>query len=301
MTQQQTLVDRIKLCLQDPALDSDAPSWLRSQVLRQSQQEVQRLARQRAFLTPLWCQAVAGKTHYPLNELGIFVQSGTATGGSGTTLVDTAVDFTTTVTVGDRVRVFPDNADALVTSVATTTLTCDPGFTGGVLNAPASGDTYLIETPLQQSQVCEVVLVLYDGMRLDYATPDALSNARGRWEARQTGPRYWTVDETTMPSVLHLSPPPLVTGSAAVQIPPFPMATRWEDNLLLFVAENPQQVFDEADDSYLLPCWEDLVCMRTVETLAMMEGDAQDQPLAQGMGQLCHLWAGLLGMRRYQG
>jgi len=71
--------------------------------------------------------------------------SGEATGGSGTTLVDTAADFVTAgARIGDRVFNGTDDCAGTVTTVAATTLTCSGGFSGGTANAFVAGDNYRV-------------------------------------------------------------------------------------------------------------------------------------------------------------
>ena len=77
-----------------------------------------------------------------------FYFSGTATGGSTTTIADTSVDgfdaYDDNLTAGMWAYILaadaatPENETRKVTSVSTTTLTVDTAYGG----APASGDTY---------------------------------------------------------------------------------------------------------------------------------------------------------------
>ena len=81
-------------------------------------------------------------------DAGVASYTSTATGGTMTTLVDTAQDFTagSVVSVGDYILLDDDGAFGIVTGVAATTLTCAEGFCSGVggMITPASGDNYRV-------------------------------------------------------------------------------------------------------------------------------------------------------------
>lgn len=67
------------------------------------------------------------------NDTGAVIFSGTSTGGSTTTLIDTGKDFTagTPVEVGDIILLDSLDAFGVVTNVTATTLTCADSFCGG--------------------------------------------------------------------------------------------------------------------------------------------------------------------------
>lgn len=95
-----------------------------------------------------------------LNKIVIYdddnvdVAAGVATGGSGTTLQDSAATFVTSgVAVGHRVDSKTDGSSALVTTVnSETLLTFSGGLTGGSDNTFASGDSYSIYDPDAKTQ-----------------------------------------------------------------------------------------------------------------------------------------------------
>ena len=71
--------------------------------------------------------------------------TGTATGGGGTTLTDTAVDFTDMGLVpGIYVRNVTDGSYAYILSIAVTTITFAATLTGGTANTFSAGDSYNI-------------------------------------------------------------------------------------------------------------------------------------------------------------
>lgn len=71
--------------------------------------------------------------------------TGQATGGSGTTLVDSTKDFTTLgLAAGMYVRNVTDGSYAYIQSIATTTLTFASTLTGGTNNTFSAGDSYNI-------------------------------------------------------------------------------------------------------------------------------------------------------------
>jgi len=79
--------------------------------------------------------------------LGTTQQSlyGTATGGSGTTLVDTGTTFTNYgLAAGMWVRNITDGSSGMITGVAMNTITCSGGFSGGSANAFSAGHSYVI-------------------------------------------------------------------------------------------------------------------------------------------------------------
>lgn len=95
-------------------------------------------------LTRLWvAQKFDGTQHIETNDnAGI---TGNATGGSGTTLVDTGKNFATLgVAAGDVIINTTDGCRGVVTSVVTSTITCSAGFTEGKDNNFVSGDGYRV-------------------------------------------------------------------------------------------------------------------------------------------------------------
>lgn len=105
----------------------------------------------------LWVPPTVARTHdivsTDVDDDGTLVSSGTATGGSTTTLVDSAADFVTDgVAVGDAALNDTNFDHSIVTAVAATTLTLeqtyhanDPAFSGDV--GFSSGDSYRVVTP----------------------------------------------------------------------------------------------------------------------------------------------------------
>lgn len=75
--------------------------------------------------------------------------TGTATGGSRTSLVDTGADFVAGgVTRGMVVQSVTDRSYGVVDTIATTTLTLqDVGLIGGISNSIGSGQTYIVKGP----------------------------------------------------------------------------------------------------------------------------------------------------------
>jgi hypothetical protein len=79
--------------------------------------------------------------------LGTTQQSiyGTATAGSSTTCQDSATTFTDYgLAAGMWIRNITDGCYGLITGVATNTITCAAGFTGGTLNTFQAGDLYVV-------------------------------------------------------------------------------------------------------------------------------------------------------------
>ncbi len=75
---------------------------------------------------------------------GIAIYTSTATGGTATTLVDTAQNFLAApvVVAGDVIFLDDVTEFGIVTGVAAQTLTCADGFSGDVI--PANGDNYRV-------------------------------------------------------------------------------------------------------------------------------------------------------------
>jgi hypothetical protein len=99
--------------------------------------------------------------------------SGTATGGSNTTLINTGVDFTTlagerVIAKGDRVLNLTDGSEGKVGTIAATTITIKgtttavAGLSGGADNLFAAGDSYRIDS----------YHTIHEAIRL-HGTPDA--------------------------------------------------------------------------------------------------------------------------------
>ena len=99
--------------------------------------------------TYLGFSAVAGEAvtvaSASANDAGTVLSSGTLTGGSATTAVDTAADFVTdTVAAGDCIINDTQSDHAIITSIAATTATFRRWRHG---TTPAAGDTYRVVTP----------------------------------------------------------------------------------------------------------------------------------------------------------
>ncbi len=295
------LIDRCKYLLTDPLLDTDDPAWLRATVGQRLNDAITGLARQGLWGTMTVVQAMANRALYPLNEQAILLIAGRDNGGGTnnlTDLTDTTVDFVTLgVAVNDRLRNLTDGAQGIITTVAATVLTCSAGVTGGVQNSIDSGDTYIVERPLVAPVVCAIDAVLYNGYELEYATEVALDRryAQG-WETRRTEPKYWTVDNMETPTVLHVLPPPRLSGSSVLRFPPAPFFLPWEDNLVLFLREQPQTVTAEDSPVALLDAYHDLLVWQAVSGCAQQEGQHQDLAVATVAREMGALWRQQLGI-----
>ena len=300
MTALGTMIDRVKDWMRDPPLDTDSPYWLRQQMRLPMDDVLSSVARHGVFGNVMAVQAVANLSHYPLNEQSIFMTSGVVTSGvtSTTTLTDTLKDFVALgIAVDDRLRNLTDGSIGIVTGVATTVLTCDAGFTGGLLNLSTVYDQYLVERPLTQTTVVSIDAVLYNGADLRYATEETLERRQGPgWELRQTDPRYWTTQHTSDGTVLQIVPAPRFSGSSTLVVPPAPFPLPWQDNFVIFFREGPQQVLDETTTLAVTEAFEDYLVFATAASLSGEEGPYQDMAVAQTMQGLAQLWAKQLGI-----
>ena len=298
MTTLGQLVDRAKGILNDVPLDIDSPAWLRSEVVRQLDQEITTLSRRGIWGNIMIVQAEINRALYPMNEQGLFLATGrdnSGTTGNLTTLTDTTQDFVVAgVAVDDRLRNLTDGSQGIITTVAATVLTCSAGLTGGVENVVDTTDLYLVERPVTSVAVVDIACVLYNGQELFYATEDTLDRLPGGgWEVTATPPttpKYWTVNHTFNPTVLRIVPPPITTGSSIPVIPGVPLPIPWQNNLVVFFHEQPQQSLDESISLQTLDAFEDLVVYETVAALAMEEGDYQDEAVATIARELGSLW-----------
>jgi hypothetical protein len=253
------------------------------------------------FRQAIWCQAIAGREIYPLNQLGIRIASGTDTAGSATllTMTDSTASFVTAgVTVGMRLRNLTDGSYGIITTVAATVLTCSAGLVQGTANAWTAGDIYLVEALIEEGTITNIDFVLYDGQRLDGASERLRDVTVREWERKDIGPRYFTLDNLPIPSALRITPPPLTTGSSTLSFLPGPFLLPCENNFLIFVRMRPALGTDENGTTAMLPHWEDIAIWRCIEHLAGVEGDYQDRALAQAARQMAGLLGGPLGVAR---
>lgn len=286
-----TVADLVVRC-QQWLQDEDAKAYQTSQVQTQLALEGSRLANGRILGAVVAAQAVVNRHVYPLDAMGTLLTTGTATGGSATTLVDTGTNF---VALGvtahqDRVRNLTDGSTALVTAVATTTLTATAGWSGGVANTATSGDLYLVETPITAQNIVEIAQVYYNGERLSYATERQLDARYDGWEAWTGEPRYWLTDSATTPTELRLVPAPMRTGSAAVQIPPVPFTLDWHDNLIIWLYQDAPDLPAGTTAHGLPQAYEDLLVYNTVAELSSRQTDFENVSLASLLPALGAVW-----------
>lgn len=278
---------------QDWLMSSDTTGdYSRAQVLTQLGVEASRLANRGILGHAVVAQAVTGLHVYPLDTMSVSLGTGTATGGSATTLVDSGQDFTLLgLTVGvDRVRNATDGSVGIVTAIATTVLTCGAGFVGGVTQAVATGDKYFLESPLITDHVVIVTQVYYNGERLLKTTERELDARVPGWESVPGEPKYWLTDGAVRPTELRIVPAPQRTGSALVQIPMVPFVLDWHDNLLLFLTVDAHDVTSETDDSGLPNAYDDLLVLMAAQALAGWQDEYQNDSLAQLTGALVDVW-----------
>lgn len=159
-----------------------------------------------------------------------------------------------------------------------------------VINAIANQALYA----LPDSTVL-VTQVLYNGLRLDYATEEFLDRKYAAWEWNASDePKYWTVNNQN-PNTLRIVPAPLRTGSVLPIIPPAPFIMSPINNLVVFLYRDfSDQANDEVDQFPLRDIWEDVCVWRTVADLSQREGPYQNVPLAQTAEAMAELWLQLL-------
>lgn len=299
MTTFNALTQRVRSLLQDVP-DAGAPLvWEDAQIRTALNTALLDLHRWHTCQDLLWVHAVQGQRDYPLNAQSLVLLAGTDTSGTTgnlTTLTDSIQTFTASVLVGDRVRNLTDGSVGVITTVAATVLTCATGFTGGVDNAADTRDAYVVERPLSHTTVLGVLAVLYDGVELEYATRDRLDRLSPGWELRQDRPRYWTVDQADTPTVMTLTPAPLVTGSSVPQFPMAPVAQRLEQNLVLVIAHHPQTSLDGLEDIHTLDVYHTPMVYAATARLAGFEGEWQHLSLATSTQALARLWLTRLGV-----
>jgi hypothetical protein len=291
------LVSRVQVLLQDDA----ALAWQPAQVLRELDHALLRWARLQGAQALVWCQAVAGKTRYPLAEQGLTLTAGRDTSGAvgnTTTLTDATTNFLTLpdpVIVGDRVRNVTDRSIGTVTTANATTLVCGNGFTGGVQNAIDHHDTYIVERPLTTTRVVAIHAVLYHGIALWPMTVQGMDALTPGWDTQATGPKYWSVDQMETPTVVRIHPAPLVTGSSVPNFPMNPLPQRWEENLVIVLSEQPQQSQDSAEVAHVLVSQEDLLVYETAARLASFAGEWHNPSLQAGLRALLTVYAQITG------
>lgn len=107
------------------------------------------------------------------DDIGTVIKSGTSTGGSTTSLIDTGVDFTaaTAVAIGDCVVLDKSGTVAewgYVTAVATNTLTVAGGFSGG---GTGSGRVYAV---VDKSAHAGAQVVYLEYLKIDFTEKDEI-------------------------------------------------------------------------------------------------------------------------------
>jgi hypothetical protein len=163
------------------------------------------------------------------------------------------------------------------------------------LQAQANVATYAVNAQ-PGTRIVGIKAVLYNGSELRYASEAQLDRLTPSWEMQRTGPKWWTTDNTESPTVIRIHPPPLVTGSAVPIFPADPLPQRWQDNLVLVVAENPQVTIDLAEPLTLLEVFADPVVYETVARLAGGEGEFQALAVSAVAQALAQFFRQRLGM-----
>ena len=299
MTTLGDLTTRIQMFLQDEG----AQAWEPAHIRRMLDHVLLGYARQHVAQDLLWCQAVQGKAHYPLHELGLRLTAGLDTSGTTgnlTTLTDAVAELTflalpDPVAIGDRVRNLTDGSTGIVTTVNATTLVCAAGFTGGMENAIDTGDAYVVERPFLGQRVVTIHAVLYDGLELWRMTPEAMDRLNPQWERHSARPKYWSADRTVTPSVVRIHPAPLHSGSTLPNFPMNPLAQRWEENLVFLVSQHPQQTQDAAEVLHCLAVHEDALVFETAGRLAGQQGQWQNVSVSAGAQALAAVYRKLGG------
>lgn len=140
-----------------------------------------------------------------------------------------------------------------------------------------------------------VIQVLYNGMRLEYASEEFLDRKYTGWEFdRDHTPKYWTTDNQN-PNTVRIVPAPARTGSVLPTIPPAPLVMTHVDNLVVFLYRDfAEQANDEVDTFPLLDIWEDVCVWRTTSELARRETPYQNLPLSTTAQAMAELWLQLL-------
>lgn len=291
------LTTHCRYLLQDVGIAPQA--WNDAQIRTELDAALSHWSRQEGVAEFVWAQAVANQRRYDLNTQVIHLQQGTDNSGGTdtlTTVTDTTVDFTTTVAVDDRIRNYTDGSVGIVTTVATTVLTCSAGFTGGINNSVDHGDAYGVERPVSSVRVAAIDTVLYDGQELRYATPEALDRLRQDWERRPGMPKYWTTGQGETPTMLMIAPAPIVTGSSIPVFPMAPLAQAWEQNLVVLLRHHPQQTQDAAEIVHVLDVLHPMLVHEAASRLAGFEGEWQHLALQVACGQIAQayqrLWEG---------
>lgn len=279
-------------------LDEQAHGYTRAQVLNQLSIESSRLANRGILGFVTVAQAVAGLHVYPLDTMSLSLGTGTATAGDATTLTNTLVDFTVLgITAGtDRLLNATDGSVGLITTVATTVLTCAAGMTGGANNTNTVGDVYFIQSPLVTDRVVSLTQVYYDGDRLLKTTEKELDARYPGWEISTGPPKYWLTDSAVRPTELRIVPAPTVTGSGIVQIPMRPFVLDYHDNLLIFVTIDAHDPTEEMEESDLPMAYEDVLVLMAAQSMAGWQTEYENDSLAQLAGSLVDVWQDALNI-----
>lgn len=144
------------------------------------------------------------------------------------------------------------------------------------------------------TETVEIVTVLYNDRRLDYARETQLDRWQAGWEALSGEPQYYTYT-TQSPNVIRVVPHPVRTGSAIPTAALVPMVMPTEDNLVVLVTVDVSAGITDPEDT--IPCragYDDWLVYETTRALASREVDTQNLPLAALCQQLADLWLSLL-------
>lgn len=140
------------------------------------------------------------------------------------------------------------------------------------------------------SSSVRVDYVLYNERVLHFASERMLDRRRAGWESQFNEPEYWTFDNQS-PNVIRLIPQPVRTGSAILNPLFAPLPQYTQDNLVVFLTEDPSAgLTDPGDTLPTLDYFNDWLVFESTAQLASYETEAQNIPVAQLCRQLAQLW-----------
>lgn len=153
------------------------------------------------------------------------------------------------------------------------------------LQAVAGQALYVLPT-----QAVSFMQVIYNEHALRYATEQSLDRRYHGFEALSGEPKYWTTDNQN-PNTIRLIPAPVRTGLTTPAVPPAPLLMPLQDNIVVFLSEDPaSQVQDSSDPLPTVLDWDDILVWLTARMLAERETPNQNLPVAQILRNIEALW-----------
>ena len=236
-----------------------------------------------------------------MNEQSLHIGGGVVgpeSAGLVIALVDNDATFITDgVIPGDVVRLLRDGSKATISAVGATTLSFFKVLSGGQDDVLATDDHYVIQRPLVHSTVVGIQKVIYDGAELHYLSADEVMLRDLGLVSETRRPRYWTVDEERDPTTLRILGAPRVTGQSTLVSPMAPLLMPWEDNLVVFLSEEPQRSVNLVQEVNIPRAFHYPIALLTAGQLLAREGQYQNLAVSAGCNALANTHLSALGVQ----